>query len=138
MLYQLLKYLSFLEVLVHNRLNLLCMKQIHASDSLFELLKHFGSQIVQDSFCEEVQIKLLDCLALSLRNDKSSNQLMVSTKQTKGLHYIYDYTHEFYNILYSGIENIFDEMHHSIFVHFHSSLRVIRQLVCANYKNFKA
>ena len=49
-----LKYLSFLEVLAHNRLNLICMKQIHASDSLFELLKLFGTKKDYDPFHEKV------------------------------------------------------------------------------------
>lgn len=38
---ELLKYLSFFELLIHNRLNMLLVHQLNASDYLLEILKLF-------------------------------------------------------------------------------------------------
>lgn len=38
------KYLSFFELFIHNRFNLLLLQQLNASTYLFELLKYFMSR----------------------------------------------------------------------------------------------
>lgn len=62
------KYLTFLELFAHNRLNLLCMKQLHAQDYLLELLKFFSQGEKIDQYNEKIIIKVLNCLALIIRN----------------------------------------------------------------------
>ena len=90
---ELLKYLSFFEILIFNRLNMLLLYQIDASDHLFELLKLFMSKEVQVGSANDHNIagKLLKCIALSLRNDKIGKNLMKKQSESKGLQQLLTY-----------------------------------------------
>lgn len=73
---EVLKLLSLLEIFAHNRLNLVCIKQIQGADVLVELLKYFASICDDHSFLDQIELRLLTCLGLLLRHDRLGTQLI--------------------------------------------------------------
>ena len=96
---------------------------------MIELLKYFGNKNESSRALMDIEIKLMKCLGLMLRNDKISKQfLTISENTSKGLEYIIDLAQEYHGML-GDVDNIMQDSLSREINLLLNSLIVIRQLI---------
>lgn len=107
------------------------MKQLHAQDYLLELLKFFSNKEEFQKVHEDIIIKVLNCLALVVRNTQIGKQLFENYRDTKGLLFLLDFAQEHKAILEKS-ESLFDSSLVKDIQQLSGVLNVIRVLLIAD------
>jgi len=102
---------------------------------MIELLKYFGNKNESSRALMDIEIKLMKCLGLMLRNDKISKQfLTISENTSKGLEYIIDLAQEYHGML-GDVDNIMQDSLSREINLLLNSLIVIRQLIIGSQRD---